>query len=311
MRNWKRFALAAAFALIPAAAPAANLSVMSFNVHGLPWPIVHHRSRPLGEIGAALAGMRAQGVQPHVVLLQEAFTASARRIQAEAGYPYSALGPGAHHDLESSGLMVLSDYPIVDRQTMVYSRGACAGFDCLSNKGVLLVRVQVPGAVTPVTLVDTHMNARGASHVRRTIADSAYGNQSEELRAFLRDELAPDAPAIVAGDLNVGQIPYRQAMITGGGGLLDGGADAVRTALAGGARIDDADAARTIADHNKDWMFARGGTGAALTLTGVRVPFARGTLSDHAGYIADYELVSGVPSQVATRVGVPGQVPRP
>src|SRR5437899_11582987 len=71
----------------------AELSVMSYNVHGVPWPFALGRPKALSEIGAPLAKRRAAGDQPHLVLLQEAFTADAKAIAREAGYAYAVTGP--------------------------------------------------------------------------------------------------------------------------------------------------------------------------------------------------------------------------
>ena len=187
------------------AAPAQNVSIMSYNVHGLPWPLTRGRPGALRKIGARLAAMRAEGDQPHLVLLQEAFTRDAKAIAREAGYPFAVAGPGrsdrwgsrpdageaqfvrARNKLkgegdgtfEDSGLLLLSDYPVLDVKRMPYSRFACAGYDCLANKGVLLVRVAVPGVAKPLTVVETHMNSRGASGVPPQRSDAAYARQAQ------------------------------------------------------------------------------------------------------------------------------------
>lgn len=298
MRLLPCLALAAVLAapLPAAAAPAADLSILSYNIHGLPWPIVHDRSRPLAAIGEALARMRAAGAQPHLVLLQEAFTARAKAIAATGGYPFAVRGPGRRGDLADSGLLILSDYPLLDARRMVYGRGACAGYDCLANKGALLVRVAVPGLAQPLAVIDTHLNARGASGVGNGRADHAYARQTAELRRFVADNVPSGSPAILGGDFNVGQAAPRKVAVVG---VLAGGADAVRSALAGSGTLFDRDAAQGIATHNKDWLFARSGTGTRLRLLAVSVPFARGGLSDHAGYIARY---AAEPSEVATAV---------
>ena len=299
---------------------AQDISIMSYNVHGLPWPFTHGRPGALRKIGARLAAMRAAGEQPHLVLLQEAFSHNAKAIAREAGYPYAVRGPGcgdrwrAHPDVgemqfirgdnklkgegdgtfEDSGLLVLSDYPIVDVKRMAYARFACAGYDCLANKGMLLVRVAVPGAAKPLTVVDTHMNSRGASGVPPQRSDAAYARQAQELREFVEANVPADAPSIVAGDFNIKRDTYRRAMIIGGGGVLTGAQDAIRSALSGSAALDDKAAVDTIADRGADWLFARGGGGTQLTLEKVSVPFGREpngkSLSDHYGYVAHYSM---------------------
>jgi hypothetical protein len=38
-----------------------------------------------------------------------------------------------------------------------FARGSCAGFDCLSNKGLVFARIQVPGVPGTVDLFNTHI----------------------------------------------------------------------------------------------------------------------------------------------------------
>lgn len=304
----------------PPSLPASSLSVLSYNVHGLPWPIAKHRPEELRRIGETLAAMRARGQEPNIVLLQEAFTDHAKRISQIAGYPYAVTGPTrgdrlrvagddqqrqfvehdhrfhGEHDgrFEDSGLLVLSDYPIVDVKRMAYPRYACAGYDCLANKGVVMVRVAVPGSPDPVDVIDTHMNSRGASGVISARSDLAYDWEAQSLRSFVAANIPPDAPAIVAGDLNVGKIARRLSDVTSNGGVLPGGVDAVRSAVVGGADNPDAGSTLAIARHNKDWMFGRSGARTELSLKQVTVPFGRDAkghmLSDHMGYIATYRV---------------------
>jgi endonuclease/exonuclease/phosphatase family metal-dependent hydrolase len=311
-------ALAANLSLQPA--PTSDLSVMSYNVHGLPWPIAKERAPALRAIGERLAAMRRDGDQPHLVLLQEAFTSDAKSIARESGYPYVVTGPNRRDrvaattpadakqftraddrfkgegdgTLEDSGLLVLSDYPVLQVKRMPYARYTCAGFDCLANKGMVLVQVAVPGVAQPVAVIDTHMNSRGSSGVRLARADAAYGRQAEQLRAFVGANVPAATPAIVAGDFNIGKAGYRRAMITGGGGVLPGATDALRTALGEGLKLRDQAAAQEIVTRDKDWMFARGGHCTLLDLQSVAVPFAREpngkSLSDHFGYVAHYAI---------------------
>ncbi len=314
--------LASAVAITAPNYLARDVSIMSYNVHGLPWPLATGRPNALKTIGARLAAMRATGSEPHLVLLQEAFTADAKAIGREAGYPYVVHGPDradrstAAADLhqedfvraanrlkgegdgtvEDSGLLILSDYPVLDVRRMPYPRFACAGFDCLANKGVLLIKVAVPGASEPLVVVDTHLNSRGASGVRRSRADMAFAWQAAQLREFVGANVPSSAPAVVAGDFNIGRITYRQAIIGADNPALQGASDALRAALAGDAEVEDKADAAAIAEKGKDWMFVRSGTVTRLNLQEVAVPFGRDahgrSLSDHLGYVSYYALQS-------------------
>ncbi len=220
-------------ALVPPGA-AAPVSVMSYNVEGLPPPARFGRSDSINRIGAGLALMRGEGRQPHVVLLQEAFRGTSDHIAQAGGYRYRAHGPSADavndaHPPDGdarefaatasllkgesagkwldSGLAILSDYPIVRVERTAFPRWACAGFDCLANKGVLIAWIAMPGARGPVAFVDTHLNSRKASGVDPVRADRAYAYQLQNLRSLLRARIPASRPVFLGGDFNVGRSP--------------------------------------------------------------------------------------------------------
>ena len=78
----------------PAQAPA-ELSVLTYNIEGLPWPARSGRSEDLSRIAAQLQSLRTEGRQPHVVLFEEAFSADAKAVAVKAGYRYIVDGPAA------------------------------------------------------------------------------------------------------------------------------------------------------------------------------------------------------------------------
>lgn len=309
-----------------------DLSVLTYNVHGLPWPVASGRPADLAAIGARLRDLRAHGQAPHIVVLQEAFTADARAIGPSAGYRYIVDGPSAEAaapalgsasdrafaaaahwwsgetegKLVGSGLQILSDYPVVARHAMAFPAFTCAGFDCLANKGALLVSVAVPGVATPVDIVTTHLNSRAASGVANDRSDKAYARQVGLLADFVRDERDPRHPLIVAGDFNVGKAFARRSALLGQASANWTAAGVVRDAL--GVARDRGFAlsadARTSLRRAKDWQFFAPGSAAALDLTGIAVPFghdASGTmLSDHIGYVARFRLSPGTEVAAAT-----------
>ncbi len=156
----------------PPARPAASVTtvsgdteigVLTYNIHGLPWPLTKGRGAALRQIGRELAQMRAEGRQPDVVLIQEGFGGDVDDLIALSGYRYSARGPSrgarpkvARPDeakgfrrtaypqygegrgkLTNSGLHVLSDRPILGVQSTPFRDGA--GLDCSGQQGVMLV----------------------------------------------------------------------------------------------------------------------------------------------------------------------------
>ncbi|MGA0606123.1 endonuclease/exonuclease/phosphatase family protein [Phenylobacterium sp. VNQ135] len=193
----------------PQSAPPAarEISVLTYNVRGLPWPVAHGRARALRAIGAELAALRREGRQPDVVLLQEGFRGEVADLVHASGYRYWAQGPRREgfRKLTSGGLHVLSDLPI--RSTVSAPYTACAGFDCLAAKGVMLVRLELDGGL--VDVVNTHMNSRRASRAGPAQARAAHNRQTEELQAFLARHAVPGRPILIGGDFNVKNAPER------------------------------------------------------------------------------------------------------
>jgi endonuclease/exonuclease/phosphatase family metal-dependent hydrolase len=327
--------------LIPAGiAPApGTVSVLTYNVHGAPWPATSGRSADLQQIGARLRGMRGLGRQPSIVVLQEAFSQDAQIIAREAGYSTVVSGAGkddagtapmtaadrrfaaqAHWwkgetegKFVGSGLQILSDYDILGVHRLAFPAFACAGWDCLANKGALLVTLAVPGGA-PIDVLTTHLNSRTASRVPEARSYYAYDRQVEMLDAFVRAVHDPARPLIAAGDFNVGtSLPRRAALLAV---ARNWSSDAtVRDAMheyrqEGGAM--SADAAYSFR-RARDWQFFTDGTDRRISLAGIEVPFgfeaSGGMLSDHVGYVARFRLSDGgaaasasVTAQVATRI---------
>jgi hypothetical protein len=212
-----------------------DVSVMIYNVEGLPWPARRSRTGKLEYIAEELRRQRAAGHAPDVVLLQEAFTPVAAKIGPAAGYRTVIAGPTARDrrtspgaplpadwlkqrrllkgertgKLLGSGLHVLSDYPVMSVYREPFSPNACAGYDCLANKGVMLARVWIPGVPSPVDIVTTHMNSQRASGVPAGRADAAHRAQVDESAGFLERTRTPENPLIMGGDFNMRRSPDR------------------------------------------------------------------------------------------------------
>ena len=224
-----------------------EISVLSFNVAGLPWPIAcgkHSRqtdannkripiacdrASALETIGDTLGELRLQGIEPDIVLLQEAFIAASAEIATRGGYPSWVTGPG-REDITgtysnradtafietrsflggekfgkrlSSGLLVASNFPITDRFSAPFYQWECAGFDCLANKGLVLVRFEIPGLPDALEIVTNHYNSKAASGVSLERTLEAHKLQVASTVEFLEKNSNHNLPAIWAGDLNM------------------------------------------------------------------------------------------------------------
>lgn len=216
-----------AIARLPDGRQSTTLNVLIYNVEGLPWPARKNRGPSLDRIGQTLANFRAQGRAPDIVLMQETFTSRAARIGAHAGYANAIGGPKRSDmvkdsavareyvaerrrkkgergpKLMRSGLYVLSDFPVTEMVREGFARNACAGFDCLAAKGMMLVRVRVPGVPSPIDIFTTHMNSGRAARVSLERSGEAHQYQALEAAHFLDEYHEPDNPLIIGGDFNM------------------------------------------------------------------------------------------------------------
>ena len=192
-------------------------------------PIACDRAGALADIGDQLAGMREAGTEPDVIMLQEAFIEASEEVVIRGGYQNWVAGPGAEDlgDLyseratqtfldersffkgeklgkwQASGLIIASDYPIHVRYSHPFNQWECAGFDCLANKGILTVELDIPGLPDPLAVTTTHFNSRGASGVSRERALVAHNLQVDDTDEYLYSLQRLYLPFIWGGDLNM------------------------------------------------------------------------------------------------------------
>ncbi|CAN7535543.1 endonuclease/exonuclease/phosphatase family protein [Phenylobacterium sp. LjRoot225] len=299
----------------PSAEQTVHISVLTYNVHGLPWPLTGGRGAALRAIGRELAAQRDVGLQPDVVLIQEGFRDEIADLVKLSGYRFWAQGPSRPDrapkpppggrsypsvryplagegwgKFTGSGLHILSDLPIVAVQSEPYR--ACAGLDCLANKGVMLARLVLPNGAGEVDVVNTHMNAKKASRTPPGRALRAHNRQTEQLAAFVQREHAPDIPLLVGGDFNVKGAPTR----------YDYEAQA-RPYMVVSEFCDALDArceGQAPAAAQKPWLRSqdlqafRHGKPVGVRPVRVATVFdatqGRQALSDHAGYLVRYQL---------------------
>jgi endonuclease/exonuclease/phosphatase family metal-dependent hydrolase len=303
-----------------------SLSVMTYNVHGLPWPLAFGRDAAFAKIEARLLLLRRTGAQPHVIVFQEAFTQSAKQIAAHSGYRYTANGPSrdlvsrwpstledrafaaaAHFfkgetlgKLVDSGLQVASDYPILSVRRAAFPAFACAGYDCLANKGIMLVTVDVPGSQTPVTIATTHLNSKKSSGVSQQRSLYAYRRQVEAIDRFISANRNPQLPIVFAGDFNASNRQRRSYLV--GHGEMKWTTQAARPVQSALQRCllpsAPCGAAPSIANEvvkrGRDWQFYTPGIRTSLDAVSLTIPFGRerdgAMLSDHVGYGIVYRL---------------------
>jgi len=314
-----------------------ELRVLTYNVEGLPWPIrTSDRGRALRRIGERLGELRANGRAPHVVLLQEAFIRAVRDLIAAAGYPNFVRGPDADAvppassgsvpaELRrnrkllrgeaagkwiGSGLYILSDFPILAKDARPFSRAACAGWDCMANKGILRAYIRVPGLPAPLQVVTSHLNSRGDAGVSRARSRAAHKAQAKELHSALRRQSGPGMATILGGDFNTKGAPQRFEHFAG-----DGQLPIVRRICARERRCS----VSLPLEGERPWLGAQDLQGflapssIAIRPVEAEIIFEAGKgpdrLSDHDAYMVTYELRWRPGSRQAARGPAPIDAP--
>ena len=206
-----------------------DISVLTYNVAGLPWPLRKNRKAALYAIGDDLSLMHAEGRAPDIVLLQEGFSRHMAELIRRSGYSYYAKGPSRRDRADegqsivpsdflksgqfakgekvgkilNSGLYALSKWPIRTQLREPFFKGACAGFDCASNKGVLWVEIGVPGMPGYLQVMTTHLNSHRSSGVRQERSLQAHNLQIVQAAGFIEQHWKPEQPLIFGGDFNI------------------------------------------------------------------------------------------------------------
>lgn len=291
-----------------------TLRVLSYNINGLPAPLASNKTPHFERIAEVLKERRADNTHPHIVVLQEAFDSDTRVIPEVAGYPYVLFGPGRKDSSKrgnvhwaqktrksyvsfsnpqkftGSGLVVMSDYPIVEARHKAFNSDECAGIDCLSNKAILLARVAVPGFAEPFDIVTAHFNSLNSAKAPERTVRKAFEKQTKVMDWFL-GKLCQRNPLLVAGDLNTKHAD-RYAYFRKYVGLADAGEDCLLSGA--GCRIETGVTNQMVWKGTNDKHFYRSSNQVALMPSFIDRPFDETLngkpLSDHRGYEVHYKL---------------------
>lgn len=191
--------------LLLSTAHAVEQKVMTFNVKGLPFSWLDQGRYEA--IGLKFNEMRQKGEAPEIVALQEAFDPATDAIMLLSGYPYSAKGPKSQGTRVNSGLVIMSEYPILKTNSMIYRD--CIGFDCLSIKSILHTRIQVPGLERPLDMYTTHLNADpDMPGTPREDTEYVRLKQTQEAVEFIFRTWDQKNPLIIAADFNFHPIDW-------------------------------------------------------------------------------------------------------
>lgn len=314
-----------------------TLRVLTLNINGLPPPLKDNAPPLMERIAEILRQRRAQGTQPHVVLLQEAFSSASRIVVEKSGYEFVQAGPGADAvsappaprrslasmvglpdmpqsaKLLGSGLYVLSDYEIEQSAFQTFGAAACAGFDCFANKAVMWVRFRPPRFRHAVNVITSHMNSDRSAGVPVSMRTRAHAAQTDILARFIETTLDPGEPLILAGDFNTSYPPrlvyFRSRVVA-----LDSAE--ICLAMREGCRIGAGTRPDELLYHTNDKHYYRPGRRATVrplfSLRNFREEVDGRPLSDHTGYEVHYALAarpSGRPRQLSQASAVGQAMP--
>ncbi|HUO06459.1 MAG TPA: endonuclease/exonuclease/phosphatase family protein [Candidatus Binataceae bacterium] len=179
---------------------AVSLTMLSWNIHGLPWPL---SKDPAGRIDRVCAKIRE--LSPEIIAMQEAWRAPvAERVAAalkpewvpfsitnSSGHPRGGLSLfiRARNEWKATGTPAFHPYE-TSAPVWKFWQG-----DGLSDKGVLVLEVERNG--TRMFVIDTHLQAqyRGSDYA------AVRQSQLAQLRRVV-SRLDSNLPLLIAGDLN-------------------------------------------------------------------------------------------------------------
>lgn len=309
IRSFGAFCAVVFFSLFATAAEF-EIKVLNYNVQGLPWPIKKHKGE-LPEIGRLLGELRKQGAQPQIVFLQEAFLGGpVDELIKNSGYRYVYKGPktsdwsplekkpvcvgprqppgcpATNGKVTNSGIFILSDYKILRAEKASFGK-ACTGYDCLSNKGVMMAELEVPGMSQPLVVLNTHFNSSKSSGSSPEKAAESRVKQLYVVNWFLKKHL-PDLserPVIFGGDFNcwMTRAPYLELQQS----LAMLNAQEICLKNPAGCKVLSDDSHEDFFGHTPDHIFYRSGRRTELAPVSIEKTFkimhGDRQISDHLG----------------------------
>jgi endonuclease/exonuclease/phosphatase family metal-dependent hydrolase len=159
---------------------------VTYNIWGLPWWLNGARPSRYAQIAHELERM-----DPDIILLQEAWTAKARKAGPRTGRWSIARGTGQHLIFQQNGLLTLSRFPIIGGAFYPFSHAAFP--DRLVRKGTLKVTLRLPGGQV-LNVWNVHLQEGGPFQVRQS--------QIDELTARVNEAEDGQIADLVGGDFN-------------------------------------------------------------------------------------------------------------
>jgi endonuclease/exonuclease/phosphatase family metal-dependent hydrolase len=163
-----------------------SLKLVTYNIWGLPFWMTGERTGRYQQIAHEL-----ERLDPDFILLQEAWTAKARKSAPDNGRWAIGRAAGQHTFFQQNGLVTLSKCPIIGGEFYPFSRSAFP--DRFVNKGVLKVTVQLAGGKV-LNVWNVHLQEGSSPEIRRS--------QVRELVSRVQAAEDGQIADLVGGDFN-------------------------------------------------------------------------------------------------------------
>jgi len=163
-----------------------NLKLVTYNIWGLPTWMTGARQGRYPKIAREL-----ERLDPDIILLQEAWTAEARKSAPAQGAWSIARAAGQYTFSQQSGLVTLSRFPIIGGEFYPFSRATFP--DCFVNKGMLKVTVRLSSGQR-LNLWNVHLQDGGTAELMLS--------QIRELASHVQVAQDGQIADLVGGDFN-------------------------------------------------------------------------------------------------------------
>jgi len=170
--------------LVGSPAHAASIKIAQFNTWGVPLVV-----KDTFRYWEAMEALELR--DPDVIFLQEVFSRKGRGAFHSDRYPYEVRGPRAFPKPVSSGVRILSKFPVIHSAQVSFCD--CTAADCFSKKGAVIAVLELPGG-EHLNVVSTHLDA-GAK-------DSVRISQMKQIKLLIDTYADPQAPMVFSGDFN-------------------------------------------------------------------------------------------------------------
>lgn len=262
-----------------------RVRVLSYNIKGLP-PLLdptwdQDRYKDIGEI---LAARKKAGTAPDLVFLQEAFGSRTLELQQAARYPYVVKGP-ANSKIISSGLYILSAFPVEFSQGLLYQNDDCGTWDCFASKGAVAARIQFPKVPFKLLVSTTHAQSGEEWNDPRA-------SQLQDYARFLKSLINPDLGVITGGDFNTQPALPSYHDFKARTGFKNVGETCVVPAFK--CVMQSGTNEKNLLDESDDQFFYQSGQKVSIRPVSVvrnfAAPYKGRVLSDHLGYETVFEI---------------------